>query len=400
MPKTVKPLNDTQIKNAKAKAKEYKLSDGYGLILLIKTSGAKYWRFNYIFANKQKTISIGVYPQISLKEARQKRDEYKEHLKSRLDPQYARMPQKSITIEILAKEWYELNKERFADSYKKTILIFINHRIIPKLGHYGIQDLTVSDIIRFGKGIEAEEHRETLYKTLNTLSQIFTYAVSMGYAKHNIVKDIDKKSVFKRAVKRNYPIIIDSKELKKLLLAIDGYHGNVITKYALKLAPHVFLRPANIRFAEWNEFDFINKIYRIPPEKMKMKIPHIVPLSHQVLHILQELRELTGHGKYLFPSPATLLRPISDGTLVKALRRLDYTRNEIVAHSFRGIASTILHENISVHGIHTDAIERQLAHTEDNKVKGAYNHAEYLPDRIKLMQWWSDYLDDIKKGEK
>ncbi|MDR0665893.1 MAG: tyrosine-type recombinase/integrase [Campylobacteraceae bacterium] len=397
MPKTVKPLNDTQIKNAKAKAKDYKLSDGYGLILLVKTSGAKYWRFNYIFANKQKTISVGVYPQTSLKEARQTRDEYKEYLKNKLDPQYARVSQ-SNTIESIAQEWRELNRDRFADSYQKSINIFINKRIIPKLGHYGIQDLTVQDIIRFGKNIEAEGHIETLDKTLNTLSQIFTYAVSMGYTKHNIVKDIDKKSVFKRIPQKNYPVITDSKELRKLLLSIDEYHGNIVTRYALKLAPHVFLRPANIRFAEWSEINFEKKIYRIPPEKMKMKDPHIVPLSNQVIKILQELKEITGRGKYLFPSPVTTTKPISDGTLVKALRRLDYTRDEIVAHSFRGIASTILHENISVHGIHSDAIERQLAHLERNKVKAAYNHAEYLTERTKLMQWWSDYLESIKKG--
>jgi integrase len=390
----VKPLTETQIKNAKAESKDKKLFDGGGLFLLVTTKGYKWWRMKYRLNGKEKLMSLGTYPTVSLARARQERDKIKQKLLDKIDPSL-----KNISnVEQIAKEWWELNQKRFSDNYKKNVLIFINRRIIPKLGSYNIQDLSVSDIIRFGKVIEAEGHIETLHKTLNTLSQIFNYAVSMEYTKHNIVKDIDKKSVFERVQEKHFPVITKPKELQKLLLAIDDYHGNIVTKYALKLAPHVFLRPFNIRFAEWDEFDFENNMWLIPKEKMKTGNPHITPLSNQVIEILNELKNITGDCKYLFPSPVTNLKPISDGTLVKALRRLDYTRDEIVAHSFRGIASTLLNENIRIHGIQSDAIERQLAHAEKNKSKAAYNHAEYLDDRIALMQWWSDYLNNIKQS--
>jgi integrase len=243
-----------------------------------------------------------------------------------------------------------------------------------------------------------EGHLETLSRTLNTLERIFRYAVSVGYITHNVITDIDKKSAFKRHKQKNYPVITDKKGLGELLRTIDGYSGNVITKYALKLAPHLFVRPANLRYAEWMEFDFEKKIWRIPAEKMKMEDPHITPLSKQVVEILRELKQISGNGKFLFPGHVTSSRPISDATLVKALRRLDYSKEQLVAHSFRGIASTILHENINAHGVHTEAIERQLAHQERNKVKAAYNHAKYLQERIYLMTWWSNYLDDIKES--
>lgn len=396
MGRMVKPLSDAQIKSAKAKEKAYSLFDGGGLYLQVTEKGYKWWRLRYNFRKKTHLVSLGVYPYISLKDARERRDEYKKLIAKNIDPKNKGISSGGKTVEKVTNEWYNQNKDRFSSNYRKSILVFTNNRIIPTIGQMQIANVTVADIIALGKTIELEGHTETLSKTLTLLGQIFRYAVSLGYIEHNIISDIDKKSAFKRHQTVNYPVIIDDKGLGELLRLIDDYHGNVITKYALKLAPHVFLRPYNIRFAEWSEFDFEKNIWRIPSEKIKMEAPHITPLSTQVVKILDELKMITGNGKYLFPSPVTTLKPISDGTLVKALRRLDYTRDELVAHSFRGIASTILHENMSIHGVFNEAIELQLTHSKRNKVEAAYNHAKYMNERTRLMQWWSDYLDRIK----
>jgi len=394
----IKPLTDIQVRTAKPKEKSYKLFDGGGLFLLINTNGKKWWRLKYLINKKENLISIGTYPNVSLREARLKRDEYKNMVASGVNPSIFKKQTQPIgqTVEQTAKEWFEQNKHVWSGGHIKNISKYIERRIIPQLGNLPIADIKAADIISFGKKIEIEGYLETLHKTLIVLGQIFRYASSVGYTSHNIMSAIDKKSAFKQHQNKNYPVITDSQGLRDLLLSIDNYHGSVITNYALKIAINVFLRPGEIRYAEWRDIDFDKKIWRIPAEKMKMKSIHIVPLSRQVIELLRTLNNLTGKYRYLFTSQTTTLKPISENTMLHALRRLGYSKGELVVHSFRGIASTILHENISVHGIHSDAIERQLAHQEHNKVKSAYNHAEYIPERTQLMQWWSDYLDDIK----
>ncbi|MDR0666878.1 MAG: integrase arm-type DNA-binding domain-containing protein [Campylobacteraceae bacterium] len=401
MPKLVTPLSELKVKNAKPKDKIYKLFDGNGLCLVINVTGVKYWHFRYKIDGKEQLLSIGKYPEISLAQAREKHKEYYKQVKNGINPTDKRkkkLQNEINSLEKVAQIWLEKNADRISLTHKESIEGYLRNHINPQIGNLETSKITVKDVIKMAEIIEAKGYLETLRKVLNTLNSIFKFAVSKEYAPHNIIADIDRKNTFKQAVKRNFPVIIEPKKLGQLLRDIDNYHGNLITKYALQLAPHVFLRPANLRFAEWSEIDLDKKIWRIPKEKMKTKTPHIIPLSKQVIEIIQNVKKIIGNGKYLFPSPTSNLRPICENTLVQALRRLDYTKDEIVAHSFRGIASTILHENISAHGIHSDAIERQLAHSERNGVKAAYNHAEYMLERVKLMQWWSDYLDNLKNS--
>ena len=399
MPKIIKPLSETQCRNAKGQEKDYKLSDGAGMYLLVKPNGSKWWRINYRYNEKQKTLSLGVYPETSLAQAREGREKLRKLIKNGIDPSVDRKQKeqkRDHLLSMVGEEWLDLNKDRISSSWHNSVKGYLKNHINPVIGNKSIKDLISADVIDMAKRIERQGYLETTRRTLNALNQIYKYAVGRGYVKHNIIADIDRKNTFKRAPKSNYPVIVEHMPLGQLLCDIDNYHGNVITRHALQLAPHVFLRPANIRFAEWKEINFDDKIWRIPAEKMKLPKPHLIPLSKQMLVILKSIYNITGNGKYIFPSPTTTLRPISENTMLNALRRLDYTKEQIVVHSFRGIASTLLHENIPSHKIHSDAIERQLAHTEGNAVKAAYNHAEYLEERIKLMQWWSDFLEKLK----
>jgi integrase len=394
MARVVKPLTDAQIKSAKPKDREYKLFDGGGLYIAVTPKGYKWWRFKYKIDGKDALMSLGVYPETSLSRARDERQRVRALLLDGINPQHKDKSAK--TFHDVAMEWYEVNKNQYVDSYQETVMSYLKNYAFKAFGQTSINKITKEEIVTLGKEIESLGYLETLKKTLGVINRVFRFAVSSNYTDFNPALNIDKGTIFKKHVKKNYPVITDDKKLGELLRAIDNYHGHTVTKHALRLAPHVFLRPFNIRYAEWSEIDFEKKIWRIEASKMKMKASHITPLSSQVIEILRSIQAITGDGKYVFPSPTSNARPISEGTLVQALRRLDYAKEEIVAHSFRGIASTVLNENISVHGIHTDAIERQLAHGEPNEVKSAYNHAKYLADRIKLMQWWSDYLDSVK----
>jgi len=394
----IKPLTDTQIKNAKPKDKDYKLSDGGGMYVIVRPNGSKWWRLNYRYNSKQKTLSLGVYPDVSLAEARELREEYRKLLRDGIDPSSTRQEAKessTTTFKEIANQWFLLNEQRLSRSYVQSVTGYLANHINPYIGDRDIATLHSSDIVALAKIMEQKEILETLRRVLNLLSSIFKYAVGIGAMKHNIIADVDRKNTFKRAPKRNYPTIIDSKLLGELLCAIENYHGNVVTKYALLFIAHTFVRPANIRFAKWSEIDLEAKIWRIPSEKMKSSRAHIVPLSSQALEILHNTHAITGGSKYIFPSSMSNSRAMSENTMLQALRRLDYTKDEIVVHSFRGIASTILHENIPAHNIHSDAIERQLAHSDKNSVKAAYNHAEYLKERIELMQWYSNYLESL-----
>jgi integrase len=247
--------------------------------------------------------------------------------------------------------------------------------------------------------LKAANKADTALRTLNIISQVYRYAVTREITPHNIVADIDKRFVIGKIERTNMPTIIDPEKVGILLNAIDNYHGEIIVKSALQLATLTAQRPYNIRFAEWDEFDFIKNEWTIPAEKMKMKRPHVVPITKQVKEVLEKLRPHTQHkSKYLFHSLHTTMKPISENTMNQALRRLGYAKEEIVGHGFRAMFSTLANENILQHGYHTDVIERCLAHVESNKVKGAYNHAEYTKERSGLMQWWANYLDGVKSA--
>ncbi|HOI83346.1 MAG TPA: tyrosine-type recombinase/integrase, partial [Campylobacterales bacterium] len=336
---------------------------------------------------------------ITLQTARQRRDEMRSKVANGINPaierQQAKVEEKiklENTFEQVSKDWLKNVSKGLSEHYRIGIEGYFKNHIYQYIGNRPINEITRLELLEVIKIIDQKGYAETARRALNVCGSVWKYAVTMGKTEHNIVADIDKKYALSKTVKQHYPVITEPKELGALLRGIDGYHGSLIVRQALRLAVLVFVRPANIRFAEWREFDFENKVWRIPADKMKMKAPHIVPLCKQALEILEELKPLTGSGKYLFPSPNTTLKPICENTLNQALRRLGYTKEEIVSHSFRGIASTILHENISKHGFHSDVIERQLAHAERNGVKAAYNHAEYLEERTRLMQWWADWL--------
>lgn len=414
----VTSLTDTAIKNAKAKEKKYSLPDGNGLQLTITPDGRKFWEIRYTVNGKPKQTTAGTYPSVSLKDARHKRDEFKVKASNGIDPiKEKKVIKQEVQEQIKADQ---LEEERITNTFEKVARNFIesisgelvpryhslklarleNH-IFPYIGSVPIDEVTRKMIIECLEKLKAASKAETAHRTLNIINQVYRYAVTRELVPHNITADIDKRYVIGKREENHFPTITDPAEIGKLVRLIDEYQGEITTKYALKLATLTAQRPYNIRFAEWDEFDLVTMEWRISAEKMKMKRPHIVPITPQLKQLLEELAPYTKkHSRYLFPALYTTLKPISDGTMNKALRRLGYGKDEIVAHGFRAMFSTVANENISDHGYHSDVIERHLAHVEKNKVKGAYNRAEYLEERRGLMIWWADYLDKVKYSEK
>lgn len=386
-------LTATQIKNAKPTAKPQKLSDGGGMFLLIQPTGAKLWRLSYRYDGKQKTLSLGKYPIVSLAEARERRHELKKMLEQGIDPGAARKATKtadSDTFEALAVEWHEKFKSTWSASHAKRVWRRIEKNVLPYLGGRPVKDITPPELLTILRKIEDRGAVETAHRTLQSCGAIFRYGIATGRVDRDITPDL--KGAIPPTKAQHHPSITDPVALGQLLRAIDGYEGSQIARCALQLAPLVFVRPGELRQSEWVEIDLDGAEWRIPPEKMKMKELHIVPLCKQAVAILRELQPLTGAGNYVFPSVRTASRPMSENTVNGALRRLGYTKDEMTGHGFRSIASTLLHEQ----GWQSAAIERQLAHGERNKVKAAYNYAQYLPERREMMQAWADYLDGLK----
>jgi integrase len=403
MPKKVVALSDMQIKNAKPKDKDYSLNDGDGLALLIKSNGSKLWRFRYTFDGERYLTGFGSYPTISLLDAREKRAIYQKHIANGIHPKILleearqnRLTEKekaSNTFALQFYKWLEVKNQKVSKvtltklqkTFERYILPFIGNKPVSEIGKQEYIEI----ILRMrDKGIACYAH-----KTKGMLQQFLNYLEEANIIEN--APQLKLKNSLQKPMAVNYPHITDLNELKGLLLAIEGYQGDISTKYALKLAPLVFVRPANIRFMEWGDIDFKKAIWKIPAEKMKAREPHIVPLSRQALEIINEIQKYNGTFKYVFVSPVSTIRALSENTLNMGLMRLGF-KDRMVSHGFRHTASTILHEHISEHGYHTEIIERQLAHAERNGVKAAYNHAEYLSERKKLMQWWADFLDKIK----
>jgi len=410
------PLSDTQIKNAKPKEKGYKLFDGDGLFLWLSPTGGKLWRLKYIspVSGKEKTYSLGKYPDVTLAGARVERADLRQLVKNGIDPSDEKQEHKKIHIEMETKkadtfgkisEDFLKHKTKISDDYRDMQLRRLDRHIFPTLKSTPISEITRNDIIDLVKVIESNGTLEMASRVFSLCNEIFRYASANEKIPYNILQDIDKKSVFIQKEEKHFPVILDEKEIKILLETLDNYGGDISSKYALQLLPHLAARPGNIRVAEWKEIDFKKSQWVIPGEKMKIRVkykgtdelqPHIIPLSEQVVKMIKELRKHTSDSPYLFPSVLSRDRSMSDNTLSTAMKRLGY-KGRMTPHSFRAMFSTILHSKIEEHGFHSDIIERQLAHKESNKVKAAYNHAEYLPQRKEMMQWWSDYLDKIKK---
>ena len=392
-------LTDPACRNAKPKDKQYKLSDTKGLYLLVNKSG-KYFRLDYRFAGKRKTLALGVYPDVSLKKARTKRDDAKKMLENGVDPSHFKKMSKAMRLdsagnsfEAVAREWIAKKSPGWADSHVNKIIRRLELYVFPWIGNRPIAEITPPELLTVLRRVESKGIFDTAHRVHQNCGQIFRYAVATGRAERDQAADL--RGALTSCTSKRMAAITDPKQVGGLLRAIDGYSGHFVTKCALRLAPLVFVRPGELRHAEWSEIDLDNAEWRIPAEKMKMKEQHIVPLSIQALEILQEIFPLTGNDKYVFPSIRTASRPMSNNTILAALRRMGFAKEEMTGHGFRATASTILHEQ----GWKSDVIERQLAHGERNAVKAAYNHAEHLPERRKMMQTWADYLDELRRNK-
>ncbi len=394
-------LSDAKIKAATVPdgKKQFKLSDGGGLFLQVLKSG-KYWRMNYRYAGKQKTLSIGVYPSVTLKEARNKREKAKKLLENNIDPSQQKKKEKrraitasqAATFEGVARELIKKNKTKWSVTYATNIQSRLERHILPWLGSMPITYIEAPDVLAVIQRAENRGTIEMAHRLKMLCGQIFRYAVATGRVKSDPTRDL--QGALSPIVTTHRATITEPKKVGALLRAIQGFEGTLVVKCALQITPYLFVRPGELRHAEWNEFDFDAAEWRIPAEKMKMQVTHIVPLPKQVIAILRELQPQTGSGKYVFPSIRNIHRPMSENTVNASLRRIGYDKSEICAHGFRAMASTMLHEQ----GWDSDVIERQLAHKEGNAIKGAYNHARHLPERVKLMQHWANYLDELRDG--
>ncbi len=393
-------LTDTAIRNARAKEKPYKMSDGRGLYLLINKTG-KYFRYDYRFQGKRKTLAIGVYPDVTLKVARGKHQAARRLLQNDVDPAQYRKETKTIqkqqaenSFEALAREWFTKNKHIWTYGHSRTIIRRLELNIFPWLGSRPVASIKAPELLSVLRRVEDRGALETAHRVLQICGQVFRYAVATGRAERD--PSVDLRGALPPTKPKRMASITEPQKIGELLRAIDGYAGNLITRCALRLAPLVFVRPGELRKAEWSEIDLEQAEWKIPEEKMKGRIPHIVPLSTQAIDLFREIEPLTGTGRYVFPSLRTPQRPMSNNTILAALRRLGYAKDEMSGHGFRSMASTLLNEQ----GWNRDAIERQLAHAERSSVRAAYNYAEFLPERKRMMQAWADYLEGIKGGAK
>ena len=390
-------LSDTAIRSAKPRAKDYKLFDEGGMYLLITPNGGKRWRLKYRFDGKEKLLALGVYPAVSLKEARQRRLEAKEKLAMGIDPNESKKAVKAAvraenehSYEIIAREWFAKYSQGWSESNGVKVLARQVNYVFPFIGGKPIHTVAAPELLEALRHIEKRGSLDTAHRTLQDCSRVFRYAIATGRGERDTAADL--RGALPPARGGNFSTITEPKEVGALLRAIEGYDGGIVVSSALCLAPYVFVRPGELRQAEWEEFNMEAAEWRIPAERMKMRQVHIVPLSRQVLSILAELHKFTGHGKLLFPSPRTDARPMSDMALLAALRRMGYSKEEMCVHGFRSMASTLLNEQ----GYNRDWIERQLAHGERNSIRAAYNYAEYLPERKRMMQEYADFLDGLR----
>jgi len=388
-------LNDTRVRSAKSRDKAFKLSDERGLFLLVMPTGSRLWRLKYRINGREKLISLGAYPDVTLKRAREKRDAARRLIADGVDPSVQRQAERAAlahSFEGVAKEWLELQTKSLAPETISILSARLNSGLYPYIGSRPIAAITAQEVLTALRRIEARGKHETAHRVRALAGRVFRYAVATGRAQRDVAADL--KGALAPVKSKNFASVTDPVRVGELMRAIHSYSGYPVTALALKLAPLVFVRPGELRGAEWSEFDLDNAEWRIPGERMKMGEPHLVPLSRQALAILQELQPLARGGRYLFPSLLTRDRPMSDNTINAALRRMGYTTEEQTGHGFRSMASTLLNEQ----GFPPDVIELQLAHTERNKVRAAYNKAKRLPERRKMMQAWADYLDGLRAG--
>jgi integrase len=395
------PLTDTAIRNAKAEEKDRKLTDGAGLYLFVTSKGGKLWRFKYRFEGKEKLLSFGSYPEITLAEAREKRDAARKQVANGVDPGQVKKAKKAAqvqtdsTFEVVAREWHLKFSGTWSYSHAETTLKRLRLDVFPVLGTRPIGEIKAPEILAMLRRIESRGALETAHRVRTICGQIFRYAVATGRAERDPAADL--KGALPPYKKGHLAAITDPKEVVPLLRAIDGYKGSFVVKSAMQLAPLVFVRPGELRQAEWAEIDLEAAEWNIPAARMKMKVAHLVPLSRQAVHILSELKQLTGTSRYLFPSGRSFQRPLSNNAINAALRRMGFDKSEMTGHGFRAMARTILDEVLQ---IRPDFIEHQLAHTVRDPNGRAYNRTAHLAERRKMMETWADYLDSLKSEAK
>lgn len=386
-------LTEAQIRAAKPRDRAYKLFDTLGLYLRVEPSGSRLWRLRYRHSGKEKLLALGQYPYISLKRARERREDARRMLADGKDPSVQRQQARvarAHTFESIAAEWLELQRKKFAAATFVKAEWTFNDLLSPYIGSRPITEITAPELLTVFRRIESRGKHETAHRTKQRCGQVFRYAIATGRADRDPTADL--RGALAPIVVRNHSAIVEPTKIGALLRDIDAYYGIPTTVAALKLAPLVFVRPGELRKAEWAEFDLDAQVWRIPESRMKMRAQHVVPLALQSVRILRELLPITGRGRYVFPSPRSVDRPMSENSITSALRRMGYSGAEMTWHGFRTIASTCLNEQ----GFHPDLIELQLAHSERNEVRSAYNRAQRLAERVKMMQTWADYLDGLR----
>jgi integrase len=390
-------LTAVAIRNAAPTAKPFKLSDGGGMFLLVMPNGARYWRVKFRHAGKEKVLALGVYPEVTLAEARQRRDTARGAIRDGRDPSADRRSERlqaklsaDNTFEAIAREWLASQKKKLAVATYAKAVAMLESNVFPWLGARPISEIDPPELLAVVKRIEARGANETAHRVKERCGQVFRYAIAHGNATRDPSADL--RGALAPVVSKSRAAVTDPGLVGDLLRTIDGYTGQFTTRCALRLAPLLFVRPGELRHAEWAEFDLDAAEWRIPAHKMKMREAHVVPLSSQAVEILRELQPLTGRGRYCFPSMRSPQTPMSENTVNAALRRLGFDKDTMTGHGFRAMASTRLNEM----GWKPDVIERQLAHAERNTVRAAYNRAQYMAERTTMMQAWADYLDVLR----
>ena len=399
MPKQVFPLTDMKVLKAKPQKKQIRLFDGGGLFLLITSTGGKLWRFKYRYEGKAKTLAFGTYPAISLAGARMQRDEARKQLAHGIDPGAVKKAKRQAateeteTFEVIAREWHTKFTPTWTLGHAKTIMSRLERDLFPWMGKRPILEIKAPELLAALRRVEARGALESAHRIRTIAGQVFRYAVATGRAERDPSADL--RGALPQPNKKHLAAITDPKAVAPLLRAIDGYKGTFAVKCALRLAPLLFVRPGELRHAEWIEIDLVKAVWNIPAHKMKMNLDHIVPLCRQAIEILTELKQLTGEGRYVFPSARSVLRPMSENAILAALRGLGYDKDTMSGHGFRAMARTILDEVLKVR---VDFIEHQLAHAVRDPNGRAYNRTHHLPERQDMMQFWGDYLDGVKVG--
>lgn len=395
-------LSDTTVRAAKPRDSQYKLFDEGGLFLIVKPAGGKLWRLKYRHGGKEQQLSIGVFPDVSLKEARRRRDKARQQIAEGLSPSFEKKRAaiaasvtaantfKAVADEFIAKREREGVKDITAGKARWLLTL-----LEPALGQRPIAEIEPYELLAVLKRVELSGRHETAKRLLSFSGRVFRYGVATARATRNIAGDLQGALISPKV--KHHAAILDPAGVGGLLRAIDGFDGHPTTQWALRLAPHVFVRPGELRMAEWVEIDLGAAVWRIPDSRMKMSREHVVPLSCQAVAILREAERLTGDGRFVFPSVRTPLRPMSENTLNAALRRLGYGSDEMTSHGFRSTASTLLNESGKWS---VDAIERALAHGDADSVRAAYHRGAHWQERVKMAQWWSDYLDGLREGGK